>query len=64
MAAKGRTTRMQARPSMAPAIGLGLRMVADLPPVQRPGSDDHAKHPSRMGDELRFRDGRIEKMTR
>lgn len=63
MAAKARTTRIQARPSMAPAVGVSLRMVADLPPVQRPGSGDHEQHPSRIGNELRYRDGRTEKVN-
>jgi hypothetical protein len=63
MSARGRTTRIQARPSQSPAIGITVQMVADRPPVMRPGSADHEQHPSRMGDELRYRDGRVEKVS-
>lgn len=64
MAARARTTRVGARPSNTPAVGITVHMVADRPPVMRPGSADHEQHPSRMGDELRYRDGRVEKVTR
>lgn len=32
------------------------------PPVYRPGAMDADKHPSRMGDRLYYRDGRVVKM--
>lgn len=63
MASRGRTTRIGVRPANTPVMGADLKMVADRPPVMRPGSNDHEQHPSRMGDELRYRDGRVEKVA-
>ncbi|MFN7725181.1 MAG: hypothetical protein ACK5QH_08940 [Rubrivivax sp.] len=38
----------------------GLASAADLrPPVQRPGSEDFLACPSRVGETLRYRDGRV-----
>jgi hypothetical protein len=31
-------------------------------PAVRPGADDHLKHPSRMGQQLSYKDGREEKL--
>ncbi len=31
--------------------------------THRPGCNDHLKYPSRMAGELRWRDGRVEKLT-
>lgn len=38
-------------------IALNLRDY--LSPIFRPGADDHEKYPSRVGDSLHYRDGRV-----
>jgi hypothetical protein len=52
---------MQLGQGMAAAITRnGYAGTGDLrPPVYRPGSDDAAKLPSRIGNRLHYRDGRV-----
>lgn len=41
---------------------LRARTPTELPFVPRPGSMDYAQHPTRIGNELRYLDGRVEQM--
>ena len=48
-------------PNSSKVVGTGTYDGAELRKnVERPGADDHLEYPSRRGDNLYFRDGRVE----
>lgn len=50
-------TRLPSVDNKTKHIPLNLRDYSS--PVTRAGADDHEKYPSRVGDSLRYRDGRV-----
>lgn len=53
------TVRTVVNSAMRPSDRYDARELAL--PNHRPGCNDHINHPSRVGGELRYRDGRVEK---
>ena len=48
-------------PNFSKVVGTGTYAGEELKKsVERPGADDHLKYPSRRGDRLYYRDGRVE----